>query len=136
MKAPQVGPFGVPQPPIQVGGMDPFSSVIMSINSNPYIIGVFMLLLNLGGRFLSLELTKKQEAFLQASWIRPIIFMTVVFMATRNIVVAFWLTTLFFFIIWVVANEHSSFCLIPEWCNKAHEEEKTNYMKNIQRMFQ
>jgi len=135
---PVPGANGVPftQPPVpQVGGMDPVSGIILSMNSNPYIIGMFMLLLNLGGRFLSLELTKKQEAFLQAPWIRPIIFMTVVFMATRNIVVAFWLTVGFFFIIWVVANEHSPFCMIPEWCHKGHTEEKDNYMKNIQRMF-
>jgi hypothetical protein len=123
----------LPQP--QSGGLDPFSMAITTLNTNPYIIGVFMLLLNLGGRFLSLELTKKQEAFLQAPWIRPFIFFTVVFMATRNVVVAFWLTVLLFFVIWVVANEHSPFCMIPDWCGTNSQNEKTNYLKNIQRLF-
>jgi len=132
--APQSAPIpGVPQPPPQMGGMDPLSNTIMMVNTNPYIIGMLMLLLNLGGRFLSLELTKKQEAFLQAPWIRPIIFFTVVFMATRNAVVAFWLTLALFFLIWVVANEHSPFCMIPEWCHKEHATEKANYLNNIKR---
>jgi hypothetical protein len=92
-----------------------------------------MLLLNLGGRFLSLELTKKQEAFLQSPWLRPMIFFTVIFIATRNMVAAFWVTILFFFIIWVVANENSSFCLIPSWCDSDNKESET-YTKNIQKL--
>lgn len=92
-----------------------------------------MLLLNLGGRFLSLELTKKQEAFLQAPWVRPVIFFTVIFIATRNIVAAFWVTLLFFFVIWVIANENSPFCMIPSWCGDAKEGEvaKDVYEANI-----
>ena len=93
-----------------------------------------MLLLNLGGRFLSLELTKKQEAFLQAPWIRPLLFFTVIFIATRNLVVAFWVTILFFFVIWVVANENSPYCMIPSWCDSKHKEAGQTYMENVQKL--
>ena len=122
--------------PVQTGGLDPLSTAIMTFNTNPYLIGVFMILMNLGGRFLSLELTKKQEAIFQSSWIRPFIFFTVVFMATRNIVVAFWITLLLFFVLWVVANENSPFCMIPAWCGDADNKEKANYLNNIKRVFQ
>jgi hypothetical protein len=114
----------------QVAG-DPIHMAILSMNTNPYLIGIFMLLLNLGGRFLSLELTKKQEATLQQAWIRPLIFFTVIFMATRNVVVAFWVTLLFFFFIWVVANENSPFCMIPSWCGHNEEEQHKTYIDNI-----
>jgi hypothetical protein len=128
-------------PPPAIGGtLDPLSYGILWANTNPYIIGMFMLLLNLGGRFLSLELTKKQEAFLQSPYIRPLIFFTVIFIATRNLVVAFWITLLFFFIIWVVANEHSRFCLIPGWCAHAGGDAAANtpaddaYEANVQKL--
>lgn len=121
--------------PIVGGSLDPLSSAILMVNSNPYIIGLFMLLLNLGGRFLSLELTKKQEAFLQTPWIRPLLFFTVIFIATRNLVAAFWVTLLFFFIIWVVANENSPYCMIPSWCGDSkHNEAGQTYMENIQKL--
>ena len=123
-----------PQPPPQIGAADPLSSTIMFANSNPYIIGLFMLLLNLGGRFLSLELTKKQEEFLQSRWLRPLIFFTVIFISTRNLAAAFWVTILFFFIIWVVANENSPFCMIPSWCGHNNEEAKKVYEKNINKL--
>jgi hypothetical protein len=131
---PNAGPLPGYMPPPQMGAsMDPISSTILSLNANPYIIGMFMLLLNLGGRFLSLELTKKQEAFLQSPWLRPLIFFTVIFIATRNLVAAFWVTLLFFFIIWVVANENSPFCMIPSWC-EAQNDGAQKYEKNIEKL--
>ena len=117
-----------------MGGVDPISQTIMSLNTNPYLIGMFMLLLNLGGRFLSMELTKKQEAFLSQPWLRPIIFFTVIFIATRNLVVAFWVTSAFFFVIWVIANEHSAFCMIPSWYGQNTETEREKYETNIQKI--
>ncbi len=118
---------------IAASGVDPLSAAIMFVNTNPYIIGIFMLLLNLGGRFLALELTKKQEAFLQAPWIRPVIFFTVIFIATRNVVAAFWVTLLFFFVIWVAANENSPFCMIPSWCGSPEQQGKAKevYESNV-----
>lgn len=119
------------QPPTG-GNIDILSGILHSLNTNPYLIGILMLLLNLGGRFLSFELTKKQEAFLQQAWLRPFIFFTVIFIATRNLAVAFWVTLFFFFVIWVVANENSPFCLIPSWRNKSTDEPARVYETNVQ----
>jgi hypothetical protein len=131
---PAAPPPTYPQmPPMaaQGGSLDPLSVMIMTLNANPYMIGALMLVLNLGGRFLSLELTKKQEAFLQASWVRPFIFFTLIFISTRNIVAAFWVTILFFFVIWVVVNENSKFCMIPSWCDPTTVEKHTTYETNV-----
>lgn len=127
-------PASLPPQNMQLGGFDMISQMILNMNSNPYIIGIFMLFLNLGGRFLALELSKKQEEFLSQSWIRPLLFFTVIFIATRNLVVAFWVTILFFFVIWVVANENSPYCLIPSWCGHNTESEKANYEKNVKKI--
>jgi len=131
-------PTGMPPPnmPVMGGTMDPISTLIMTINTNPFIIGAFMLLLNLGGRFLALEFTKKQEEFLQTPWFRPVIFFTVIFIATRNIAAAFWVSIIFFFIIWVVANEKSPYCMVPSWCGHDTESQKKNYEMNIKTLFQ
>jgi len=135
---PSLPPTGMPPPnmPAMGGTMDPFSTALMTINTNPFIIGAFMLLLNLGGRFLTLELTKKQEEFLQTPWFRPAIFFTVIFIATRNIAAAFWVSLIFFFIIWVVANEKSPYCMVPSWCGHDTESQKKNYEVNIKTLFQ
>ena len=133
--APPVAPVAPVIPP-QGGSIDPLSMIIMTLNYNPYIIGLFMIFLNLGGRFLGNLLTKKQDAFLQSRIIGPIIFFALIFIATRNLAAAFWVTLIFFFIIWVAANENSKYCIIPYWCEQEKEIEKgaEKYIKNIEKL--
>ena len=111
--------------------MDPLSSTLSLLNSNPYLIGVFYLFLNLGGRFLSLELTKRQEWFLAQPYIRPFILFAVMFISTRNLAVAFWTTVGILSVLWVFANENSAFCLIPGWKEKTPE---NNYDVNMSKL--
>lgn len=70
-----------------------------------------MLLLNLGGRFIALEMTKSQEQFFQNPWIRRLLIFTVLFVGTRNVMVAFWMTLMIVLLIGYLFNENSSLCL-------------------------
>lgn len=98
--------------PMQI---DSLSTLLLLANSNPYLIGIFYLFLNLGGRYLSLELTKRQEWVLSQPILRPFILFAVMFISTRNMAVAFWTTVGILSVLWVFANENSDFCLIPGW---------------------
>lgn len=91
--------------------MNPIDGFLQIFNNNPYFIGLMMLILNLGGRFISLEVTKKQEQFLQHPWVRRILIFTVLFVATRNIWVAFWATLTFVIFLGYLFNENSALCL-------------------------
>jgi hypothetical protein len=113
---------------IQTAGSipSPFDSFILAINSNPYFIGMMMLALNLGGRFIGLELTKSQEAFLQNVWVRRVLIFVVLFMGTRNVLVAFWMWIVVVFLLGYVLNENSSLCIFRAGldgskCSKAEE---------------
>jgi hypothetical protein len=117
-------------PPVSI---DPISATLAVVNSNPYLIGVFYLFLNLGGRFLSLELTKRQEWFLAQPIIRPFILFAVMFISTRNIAVAFWTTAGILSVLWVFANENSDFCLIPGWREKPAGNNYDNVMDILKR---
>jgi hypothetical protein len=91
--------------------LGPLDAAILSLNSNPYFIGTMMLLLNLGGRFISMEISKSQEQFFQNPWIRRMLIFTVLFVGTRNIMVAFWMTLIIILCIGYLFNENSSLCL-------------------------
>jgi hypothetical protein len=118
-----------------VSTLELIGQVVTTASANPYIIGAFYLLMNLGGRYLSLELTKKQEAFLQWSYLRPILLFAVLFIATRNFVVAFVGTLIVFFVLWVAANENSPYCMIPHWCGHTVDADVETYKKNIKTLF-
>ncbi len=89
----------------------PFEQVIMGLNTNPYFIGTMMLLLNLGGRFIAMEMSKGQETFFQNPWVRRLLLFTVVFVGTRNVIVAFWMSLVIILLIGYLFNENSSLCL-------------------------
>lgn len=91
--------------------ISPLDSFLQVFNTNPYFIGIMMLVLNLGGRFISLEVTKKQEQFLQHPLVRRILIFTVFFVATRNIWVAFWLTVVVVLFLGYLFNENSALCI-------------------------
>lgn len=110
-----IGGGGAAMPMPEAVVIDSLSATLNIFNSNPYLIGIFYLFLNLGGRFLSLELTKRQEWFLSQPYVRPFILFAVMFISTRNVAVAFWTTVGILSVLWVFANENSEFCLIPGW---------------------
>jgi len=89
----------------------PFEQAILGINSNPYFIGTMMLMLNLGGRFIAMEMSKGQEQFFQNVWVRRLLLFTVVFVGTRNVIVAFWMSLVIILILGYLFNENSDLCI-------------------------
>ena len=94
--------------------MSPFDGFLHVFSTNPYFIGIMMLLLNLGGRFIGLEITKKQELFLQHPWVRRVLIFTVLFMGTRSITVSFWATVVVVLLLGYLFNENSALCLFGQ----------------------
>ena len=89
----------------------PVDAILMSVNSNPYFIGLMMLMLNLGGRFVSMEMSKSQELFFQNVWVRRLLIFTILFVGTRNVAVAFWMSIIIILCLGYLFNENSSLCL-------------------------
>jgi hypothetical protein len=112
--------------PTQVGGMAPITATmaeslllsIHEINMNPYILGIAYILLNLGGRFMVLSVTPAQEAFLQNIVFRPLLLFAIMFIGTRNLVVAFWMTIVILVVLHYLLNENSSWYLLRPFDGK------------------
>jgi hypothetical protein len=73
-----------------------------------------MIIMNLGGRHLAPSLTAEQDKFFQNQWVRRGMLFVVIFVATRNIFTAFWLSIGLIIIIGYLLNEHSSLYLFGE----------------------
>lgn len=91
--------------------INPIEQIFMTLNTNPYFIGLMMLLLNLGGRFLGLEISKEQEKIFMNPWVRRGLIFTVLFVATRNVFVAGIMTIFVLILMSFLFNENSSLYL-------------------------
>jgi len=101
--------MGSVPPPVALGPVD---SILSVFNTNLYFVGIMMLILNLGGRFIAMEITKEQEQFFQNPWVRRFLIFVVLFVATRNLLISFWLTVIVVLILGYLFNENSSLFVI------------------------
>lgn len=109
-------PTPLPSATNQSGGfLDTMLLSIHEINMNPYVLGVAYILLNLGGRFMVLSVSPAQEAFLQNIVFRPLLLFAIMFIGTRNLVVAFWMTIAVLVALHYLFNENSSWYLLRDW---------------------
>jgi hypothetical protein len=98
-------------PPAMAPPSGPFEATMAKIASSPYALATAMFMLNIGGRFLPLEVTKEQEKFLNQPWFRRVIIFMIFFLATRNIITAAWLSFIVILCVGYLFNENSSMCI-------------------------
>jgi hypothetical protein len=106
-----------------VGLTNPLDVLMASVNSNPYFIGLMMLLLNLGGRFLALEISKDQEKFLSLPAVRRFFLFAVLFVATRNVLIAGGLAIIVILCLGYLFNENSDLCMWKTCTNQPQHDE-------------
>ena len=83
------------------------------INESKFFIGLAMILLNIGSKYVDFKFTKSQEQLLRNGIAREILIFTIVFMGTRDILYAILLTAAFVVLSQYVFNEQSKYCLVP-----------------------
>ena len=83
------------------------------LNNSKYFTAIMMLLLNLGSRYISLELSQLHEEILSNTLVRRLLVFTVVFIATRDIKVSLISTAVFIILVSGIFNEDSKYCILP-----------------------
>jgi hypothetical protein len=91
-----------------------FISLLKTLNDNKFFAGIIMLIMNVGSKYISIELSKTQENYIKYSLGRQILIFSVLWMGTRDIVTALILTIAFILFADYLFNEHSQYCIIPE----------------------
>ncbi len=87
-------------------------SIIYNLNNSKFFAGILMILMNLGSKYISLELSESQDEFFSNIIIRRIMIFTVVFIATKDIIVSFIITACFIILVSGLFNQNSKYCLI------------------------
>lgn len=105
--------MSLPMPPVAAlpAIMNPIEIFLSSFNTNTYFIGLMMLILNLGGRHLSTGLTPEQDKVFQHTWVRRGLLFVVIFVATRNMFTALWMSIGIIITIGYLTNETSDLYL-------------------------
>jgi len=96
-----------------------------------FFAGIMMLTLNIGSRYVQLNLSPSAESYLKYAITKEFLVFTIAWMGTRNIYVALTLTAAFVILADYGLNDKSNFCILPEKFKKLQNSIDTNNDKII-----
>lgn len=86
---------------------------LASLNNSKFFAGLVMIMLNIGSKYITIELSKTQEEYLKNHVARQILIFSISWMGTRDILMSLALTAIFVVMTEFLFNENSQFCIIP-----------------------
>ena len=96
------------------------------LNNSKFFAGIIMILMNIGSRYVTINLSKSAEEYLKYSLSKQILIFAMCWMGTRDIIVALALTAIFTILSDHLLNEESSFCIVPSKYRILHTLVDTN----------
>ena len=83
------------------------------LSANKYVLGIMILLINLGARYIGNELNEFSHKVLNHKFARRFLIFLVIWMGSRDIIVSLVITTCFILLSNTLLNEQSDYCILP-----------------------
>lgn len=103
-----------------------FINHIYALNNSKFFAGLIMLIMNIGSKYVTVELSSSQEEYIKYTLGRQILVFAILWMGTKDIVVALILTCIFIIFADYLFNDTSKFCIIPNKCLINNNDKVTN----------
>jgi hypothetical protein len=88
--------------------------LLETLNGSKLFAGLFMIFLNIGSKFVTIELSKNQKEFLANSILRQVLVFAVAFVGTRDLLVSLILTAVFTVLVDGLLHESSPISILPK----------------------
>ena len=86
---------------------------LKALNNSKFFAGVVMIMMNIGSKYVTIELSKNQEQYLKNNIGRQFLIFAISWMGSRDILIALALTAIFTILADHLFNEQSKLCIIP-----------------------
>jgi hypothetical protein len=84
------------------------------LNQNNLLLGLSIIMMNIGSRYIHLELSNSHKKFLSSKLGQYLLLFIIVFTATRDIFMSFIVTTVFIVVVLNLFHENSKFYILPK----------------------
>ena len=88
--------------------------LILHINNSKLFAGCIMILMNLGGKYVSKDVSRAADNILDTKLTRRFLIFCIAFVATRDVVSSLIIMLLFIVIFSYFLNENSNYCILPK----------------------
>lgn len=91
-----------------------FSDTIKNINGSKLLVGISLLLINVGSKYVEMNFSKTQEEALRNGLGRELLIFAMLFMGTHDIIISILMTAAFIVLSNYLFNENCRYCIIPK----------------------
>ena len=95
-------------------------SLFDPINTNKFFIGLMMILLNIGSKYITIQTSKSMEEYMKLTISKQVLVFSMCFLGTRCIITSILLTAGFTILSEYIFNEESEYCVVPHSCRILH----------------
>lgn len=99
---------------------------IQNINNSKFFAGIAMIMLNIGSRYVTIDISKSQEKFLKNTLARQLLIFAIAWLGSRDLFVSLILTFLFVILTDYLMNEKSNLCILPKHLRELEDVIDTN----------
>ena len=117
--------------PLSAGNASMLAVATMGLNGNKYVLGLMILLINLGARYIGNEISEFMHKVLNHKFARRFLIFLVLWMGTRDLVVAGVITISFIILVNTLFNENSDYCILPVTNNSSITREEYDLAKQV-----
>jgi len=96
------------------------NDAVLTINSSKIFAGIMLIILNISSKFISINLSKTMEAYLKYTFSTNVLIFSIVWIGTRDIVISFFITFLYYLFTNYIFNEKSNYCCFSEQFTSYH----------------
>ena len=97
------------------------SNSLSGLNNSKFFAGLVMNLLNIGSKYITIKISKSQEAYLRNNLARQMLIFAIAWMGTKDILIALAITAVFHILTAYLFNEESKWCIIPKHLRQFEE---------------
>ena len=84
-----------------------------TLNTSNFFIGIMMILLNIGSKYIEVDLQNHKQ-LLNTKIMRRLVIFTIVFIATKDILTSLIVTAVFIILVLNLFNTESKYCILPK----------------------
>ena len=99
---------------------------VQSLNGSKLLMGIAMIILNVGSKYIQIEFSKTQESALKSALTREVLIFVIIFTATHDIIISTLMTAAFIILADHLLNDKSKYCIIPKQYWAIHNAMDTN----------
>ena len=91
----------------------PKNSVFDVVNTNKFFIGLMMIMLNIGSKYVTIQTSKSMEQYMKMNISKQMLVFSMCFLGTRCVITSILLTAGFVILSDHIFNEESEYCVVP-----------------------